>query len=132
MPKPPSNQRQLAYFYSPEQYEVYKFALRHPVHGYVQFFSFQKLEQVSYQQVSYPHSEYSTSDYCICAAWIESLNDDGHDYDYRCSVMKTRREMDTKIPAMTKTDTVSTAGTRQAAVRQIYLTKYNYIHSQNP
>ena len=36
--------------------------------------------------------------YCICAAWIESLNDDGHDYDYRCSVMKTRREMDTKIP----------------------------------
>ena len=71
--------------------------------------------------------EYSTSDYCICAAWIESLNDDGHDYDYRCSVMKTRREMDTKIPAMTKTDTtVSTAG------RYVYLTKY-YIHSsQNP
>ena len=69
------------------------------------------------KEVSYPHSEYSTSDYCICAAWIESLNDDGHDYDYRCSVMKTRREMDTKIPAMTKTDTVSTAGDRQQAVR---------------
>ena len=41
------------------------------------------------------------TDCCICAAWIESLNDDGHDYDYRCSVMKTRREMDTKILTMT-------------------------------
>ena len=37
------------------------------------------------------------TDCCICAAWIESsLNDDGHDYD--SDVMKTRREMDTKIP----------------------------------